>query len=100
MSINLWCRVFGHQFYKRLLSNDDVHLERHDQDHCDRCGLTKMLINKDKLSIIESRDLNSLPSVSKDTLRKFILSYWSREEIVNFCKHLMGDVCQECSKVK
>ena len=32
-------------------------------------------------------------------MRTHILRYWSRERIVRFAKHLMGDECQKCRRV-
>lgn len=33
---------------------------------------------------------------SEAVLVENILRHWSREKIVRFAKHLLGDVCQEC----
>jgi len=29
-----------------------------------------------------------------------ILRNWDRKKIVSFCKHLLGDICQNCNKIK
>jgi hypothetical protein len=35
--------------------------------------------------------------VDEVAIRKLVLEEWSRERIVKFCTHLMGDKCQECA---
>ena len=43
---------------------------------------------------------NSQEELTETEITIHILRNWDRTKIVNFCKHLLGDTCQNCKEIQ
>ena len=60
---------------------------------CKRCKIGKEFFILE--SDIEAIQQDALSYILQDGLSALILRHWSREKIVNFCNHLLGDEAQQ-----
>lgn len=59
---------------------------------CPECGGT----GEQQMGMWSDEQLDAFETV----MRTHILRDWPRERLVGFCKHLLGDICQQCTALE
>jgi len=49
--------------------------------------------------LVKAHNSQEKSKLTETEITIHILRNWDRNKIVNFCKHLLGDTCQNCKKI-